>query len=54
MGLFSAWYSPDVVRHVLRVPPLSAIGILTFQFTDALNSANPSCDGMGDNATRPT
>ena len=54
MGLQSAWYRPDVVAHVLRVPHVPAIGILTFQFMDALNSAIPACDGMGDNATRPT
>ena len=49
-GLLGAGYSPGVVTRGLRVSHVSASNILTFQFTDAIFSTIPTCDGMGESA----
>ena len=48
--LLGAGYSPGVVTRGLRVSHVPAFITLTFQFTDAILSAIPACDGMGDSA----
>ena len=51
-GLLGAGYSPGVVALGLRVSHVSAFNILTFQFTDAILSTIPACDGMGDSTPK--
>ena len=55
MGLLGTECNPGVVMHSLRLSPVPAFNILTFQFTDATISATAilTCDGMGDSATNP-
>ena len=51
-GLLGAGYSPGVVALGLRVSHAPAFNILTFQFTDAILSTIPACDGMGDSTPK--
>ena len=49
-GLLDARYSPGVVSRDFCVSHKPAFNIVTFQLTEAILSAVPSCDGMSDSA----
>ena len=50
-GLLGAGYSHGVVTRGLHVFHVPVLNILTFQFTDAILSATPACNGMGDSTS---